>query len=163
MSCVHLAEATTTTLSTHTCPLKEGMGQPLYLSEPEFNGSHRPSIPNINPGGEGVTFTSTVSVIAISIAPSIRPIIEYVSIANPKITNVNRLFVSVIGPDGFSLQSLKSPAGKTVVTGFSSTPLPENTTLLISFQTVGGVAPANITLSVIACFEPLVTTVGESI
>lgn len=148
--------------STHACELEEGMNEPQYLSTPIINGEHTPKRPNINPGGDGVSFSSTQASIAIDIAPSITPIIEYVSIANKEITNVVRLTVAVITPDGPSDITLSSPKGDTTVVGFPTKPLPANSTLFITFETVDGKAPFGITLSIVGCFHPELTTTGAS-
>jgi len=135
------------------------MNQPLYLSTPEFNGAHIPSTPNINPGGEGVTFTSGTASIAISLAASITPIVEYVSIANQTITNVIQISVTTIASNGSIIgKPLYSPVANTVVTGFPNTPLPINSTLLVTFLTSNFKPPYNVTLSIIACFHPELTT-----
>jgi hypothetical protein len=138
------------------------MNGTLYLSTPVFNGAYFPSNPNINPGGEGVTFISTNASIAIDLGLSITPIVESVSIANKIITNVNQLHVIIIASNGSVIQTLNSSVGNTVVTGFPITPLPANSTLLITFETLGGNPPHSITLSIIACFHPELTTTGVS-
>jgi hypothetical protein len=138
--------------------LEEGMNQPQYLSTPEFNGAHVPTTPNINPGGEGVTFTSKTASIAIEFAPSITPIVEYLSIADKTITNVNQISVTIIGSNGATIEILNSPVGNTVLTGFPDTPLPASSTLFITFQTSDQAPPQNVTLSIIACFHPELTT-----
>ncbi|CAF2802982.1 unnamed protein product [Rotaria sp. Silwood2] len=154
--------ATTSTGSTHICPLEEGMGQPQYLSTPVINGAHVPSLPNINPGGEGVTFTSETAEIAIELSPSISPIIEYVSIADKTITNVNQISVTIIAFNGSIIQAIHSPIDHTVVTGFPDTPLPAGSTLLIKFQTTDQGPPSSVTLSIIACFHPEIITRATS-
>lgn len=138
------------------------MGEPLYLDKPGFNGAHIPTYPNINPGGEGVTFTTNTAEITIELAPFIKPIIEYVSIADTTITNVNRLYVTIIGSDGSYIQTLESPVGSTVVTGFPDTPLPANSILLITFKTQDEKPPHSVTISIIACFHPELTTTMPS-
>lgn len=153
----------TTTVLTHLCPLEEGMGKPQYLSEPDINGEHTSIWPDINPGGAGVTFTSATAIIAIDLASSITPIIEYVSIANKTITNVNQLFVTVIASDGSIIQTIDSPVDNTVVTGFPDSPLPLNSTLLIMFETSDHKPPHHVTLSIIACFHPELATTVPSI
>lgn len=140
------------------------MDQPLYLSAPEYNGAHIPSTPNINPGGEGVTFLTQTAIISISLGPSITPIVEYVSIANTTITNVNQIFVIILASDGTPIGNpLQSPIDNPVVTGFPTEPLPVNSTLLITFATPDKSLPYNITLSIIACFHPELTTVPVSV
>ena len=138
------------------------MGQPQYLSSPQFNGAHIPTTPNINPGGEGVSFTSTTSSIAIDFAPSITPIVEYVSIANPTITNVNQLSITIIASNGSIIETLSSLSGSTVVTGFPDTPLLAGSTFLITFQAIDQAPPKNVTLSIIACFHPELTSTPVS-
>jgi hypothetical protein len=149
---------TTSTISTHICPLTEGMGQPQYLSTPELNGEHTPAKPNINPNGEGVTFNSTTCSISIELAPSITPIIEYLSIANVNITNVNQVYVTILASNGKIIKTINSPIGSTVVTGFPDTALSTKSTLVISFKTSDGKPPYNVTLSIIACFHPELST-----
>ena len=153
-----------TTIATHVCPLQDGMGQPQYISTPGFNGAHVPSTPNINPGAEGVTFLSKTSTIIIDLAPSITPIVEYVSIANTTITNVKRVFVTILDSKGSTIEKLSSPEDSTVVTGFPTSPLPANSTLLITFATNDSQPPYNVTISIIACFHPemSVTTVSTT-
>ena len=138
------------------------MDKSQQLTTSVINGEHTPKTPNINPGGEGVSFSSTQASIAIDIVSLIPPIIEYVSIANKTITNVVRLIVSVITPDGLSDMTLSSPDGDTTVVGFPTKPLPANSTLFITFETLNGKAPFGITLSVLGCFHPKLTTIGGS-
>jgi hypothetical protein len=144
------------------CPLEDGMRYSKYIPKPEYNGSHTPSKPNIHSEGEGVTFTSKTSLISIEIAPSITPIIEYISVPNKAITNVNRLIVTIVGSDGSNLGTLKSELNSTIVSGFPITPLPENTTLLITFNTKDGTFPRNVTISVLACYHPSVSPTATS-
>ncbi|CAF4582630.1 unnamed protein product, partial [Rotaria sp. Silwood1] len=150
--------ATTSTGKTHICPLEEGMGEPQYLLTPEINGVHTPSSPNINPGGEGVTFMSDTAEIAIELSPSITPIVEYVSIADKNITNVYQVSVTIIASNGSVIQAIASPIDNPIVTGFPDTPLPVNSTLLITFQTSDKAPPRSVTLSIIACFHPELIT-----
>lgn len=147
-----LGHATGSTGQTYPCKLEEGMNQPQYLSIPEVNGEHTPATPNINPSGEGVTFTSDNASIAIDFAPSVTPIIEYVSIANQAITNVKRITATVIVSDNSGDITLSSPVDNTVVTGFPTSPLPANSTLFITFETSNKKPPYGVTISVIACF-----------
>ena len=142
---------------TRACQLEEGMSQPQYLSKPEINGEHTPAVANINPGGDGVTFTSDNASIAIDFAPSITPIIQYVSIANQAITNVNQITVTVIVSDNSGDITISSPIGNPVVTGFPTSPLPAGSTLFITFGTSNKKPPYGVTLSVIACFYPAPT------
>ncbi|CAF3395337.1 unnamed protein product [Rotaria sp. Silwood1] len=153
-----LGTATTSTGKTHICPLEEGMGEPQYLLTPEINGVHTPSSPNINPGGEGVTFMSDTAEIAIELSPSITPIVEYVSIADKNITNVYQVSVTIIASNGSVIQAIASPIDNPIVTGFPDTPLPVNSTLLITFQTSDKAPPRSVTLSIIACFHPELIT-----
>jgi hypothetical protein len=134
------------------------MNQPQYLSTPVINGEHTPITPNINPGGEGVTFTSDNASIAIDFAPSITPIIEYVSIADQAITNVNQITVTVIASDNSGDITLSSHFGNTVVTGFPTKPLPVSSTLFITFGTSNKKPPYGVTISIIACFYPVSTS-----
>ncbi|CAF2003035.1 unnamed protein product [Rotaria magnacalcarata] len=149
---------TTSTASTHICTLEEGMDKPQYLLEPVLNGAHSPRSPNISPNGEGVTFTSQTAEIEIELAPFIAPIIEYLSIANTTITNVNRLYITIIASNGSTIRTLDSSVGSTVVTGFPDTPLPVNSTLLITFDTNDQKPPSAVTLSILACFHPELST-----
>ena len=130
------------------------MDKAQYLSRPNINGKHIPEKPDINPRGEGVNFTSTQALITIDIQPSIAPIIESVSIANKAITNVLKLIVSLITPDGSGDMTLSSPVGDPSVIGFPAEPLPPYSTLFIIFETIDGKAPYGITLSIIGCYHP---------
>lgn len=136
------------------------MNNTQYLLEPEINGLHKPATPNIKPGGQGVTFLSDKGYIAITVAPGIRPIVEYISIANTTITNVNKLTVVIVGQSSSTV--LTSPFNSAIVTGFPDTPLPYNTTFLITFETNNKQYPYNVTLSLVACFNPGLTTQGVS-
>ena len=142
---------------TWACKLEEGMGQPQYLSKPEIRGEYTPATANINPGSDGVTFTSDNASIAIDFALSIAPIVESVSIANQAITNVNRVTVTVIVSDNSSHITISSPIGSTVVTGFPTSPLPAGSTLFITFETSNQKPPYGVTLSVVACYYPVPT------
>ncbi|CAF3426792.1 unnamed protein product [Rotaria socialis] len=154
----------THTSTTHICTLQEGMDKPQYLLEPVLNGAHFPRSPNISPNGEGVTFTSQTAEIAIELAPFITPIIEYLSIANTTITNVDQLYVTIIASSGSTIRTLNSSVGNTVVTGFPDIPLPVGSTLLITFGTNDQKPPSAVTLSIQACFHPelITTTSGYS-
>ena len=147
-----------TSVSTHICELKEGMGKPQYLNEPDINGQHSPSTPNINPGGEGVTFQNNIHSIEIAIAAGLTPIIEYVSIANSSISNVNRINVTIITSSPPYTQTFTSYPGETVVTGFPTIPLPSPSSLLINFETSDDKPPRYVTISIIACFHPELPT-----
>lgn len=138
------------------------MGQPQYVLNPVFNGLYEPITPNINPGGKGVTFLSNGGSIEIEFNPLITPIVEYVSIANKTITNVNQLSVIIIALNGSVISTLDSPVGVTVITGFPIIPLPAGSTLYFTFQTSNQMPPQNVTLSIIACFHPELTTTGVS-
>ncbi len=157
-----LGPAPTGTASTPICPLQEGMGQPQYLSQPVLNGLYEPTIPNINPGGEGVTFLDNNASIEIEFNPSITPIVEYVSIANPSITNVNQVSVTIIASNGSIIETLNSLVGNNFVSGFPLTPLPASSTLYITFQTSDQAPPQNVTISIIACFNAELITTGVS-
>ena len=149
-----------TNTAQHPCILEEGMNNTQYLLEPEINGAHKPSSPNIKPGGQGVTFLTDNGYIAITIAPGVTPIVEYISIANTTITNVIQVTVAIVGQSSNAI--LNSPAGSTVVTGFPTTPLPENTTFIIAFKTATRQYPANVTLSIVACFHLALTTFAST-
>ena len=129
------------------------MSRPQYFSTIEINGAHIPTTPNLSHGGEGVTFKSKNVSIEIEFASSIIPTIEYVSIADNKITNINQLFITIIDFGGSIIGTFNSPVNNTVVTGFPDTPLPKRSTLLISFLTRDQAPPRNVTLSIIACYS----------
>jgi hypothetical protein len=139
------------------------MGKSQYLDAPEINGQHFPSTPNCNPGGEGVTFQTSIHLIEIAIAAGLTPILEYLSIANPSISNVNQVNVTIMASSPPYTQTFTSKPKETVVTGFPTIPLPVNSILVINFGTSDGKPPRNVTISVIACFHPeLPTTVVPS-
>lgn len=141
-------------MGSHVCDLEEGMGNPAYFYTPEFNGVSNPHPANVFPGGVGVTFTSTTNMISIEVKPSNHPIIEYVSIADPTITNVNKITVSILRPDGSNLLTVSSLPGSLNVTGFPNTPLQPGSTIILTFETADGRPAQNVTISILGCFHP---------
>ncbi|CAF3556554.1 unnamed protein product [Adineta steineri] len=139
------------------CQSEEGMGNSQLLTV-TCNGLDSSPLPNINPGGSGVTFLTNDGTTEILFYEKIAPIIITISIANTAITNVIQVFVIIIQPGTSNHLYLSSPINSTVVNGFPKTPLSPGSTLLISFKTSDGKPPKKVTLSIIACFNPVSST-----
>ena len=116
--------------------------------------NHLSSILDQHPG---VTFTQPNASVIIRFAPGITPIIVEVSVPNTN-TNVKQITVIITAPNGTIIGQPVSSSGTNNVTQLPLTPLPENSTLTITFETNDNHPPANVTISVIACYTPSTAT-----
>ena len=135
-----------------------GMTSPQYINNATINGAPTGTSPSdLNPGSSGVTFIQPDASVTIPFATGITPIVVEVSVPNTN-TNVNQIQVIITAPNGTVIVNEVSPPGSNNVTQFPLQPLPENSTLTITFQTNNGNPPANVTISVIACYTPSTST-----
>ena len=129
-----------------------------YINNVTFTGVQPlPSPTAINPGSPGVDFSETNGSVIIPLPSGITPIVVEISVPNPN-TNVNQTRVVITAPNGTVVVDVTSPPGANKVTQFPSEPLPEGSTITITFQTNDGRAPENVTISVIACYTPSTAT-----
>jgi hypothetical protein len=134
------------------------MGNSQYINNVTFTGAPLPTSPSqINPGSSGVNFTQLSSSVIIPFPPQITPIVTEVSIPDTN-TNVNQITVVITAPNGTVIVKQISPSDTNTVDNFPLQPLPENSTLTITFQTDNGQPPQNVTISVIACYTPSTAT-----
>src|SRR5690606_17782429 len=61
-------------------------------------------------------------------------------------------------PNGTVIVKETSPSDTNTVTKFPVEPLPENSTIIITFKTDDNNPPENVTISVIACYTPSTAT-----
>ena len=131
-----------------------GMGNPQYISNPIITGAPETASPeNLNPNQPGIDFTSQNATVKIPFAPGVTPILVNVSVPQTN-TNVDSITVIVAGPDGTPIANKVSPENTNIVDSFSTVPLPENSTVTITFHTSNGKLPQNVTISIIACYTP---------
>jgi hypothetical protein len=130
------------------------MNESQYINNVTLIGAPSSASPSqLTPGSSGVKFMALYASIRIPLLPGINLIVAQVSVAST-ITNVNQTRVIVTAPNGTNITDEVSPAGTNTVTQFPTEPLPENSTITITFQTNDGYPPQNVTISVIACIEP---------
>jgi hypothetical protein len=140
----------------HKCIL--GMDNSQYINNVTFTGAPSSTSPSqITPGSSGVSFTQLNSSVTIPFPPQITPIVTEVSVPNSN-TNVNQITVVITTPNGTVIVQQTSPSNTNIVDKFPLQPLPENSTLTITFQTDNGQPPQNVTISVIACYTPSTAT-----
>jgi hypothetical protein len=131
-----------------------GMTSPQYISDATIIGAPSGTSPSdLNPGSSGVNFDQPDASVTIPFTPGTTPIIVQVSVPNTN-TNVNQTTVVITAPNGTVIVNAVSPSGTNTVTQFPLLPLPENSTITITFQTNNGSPPQNVTISVIACYTP---------
>jgi uncharacterized membrane protein len=131
-----------------------GMSSPQYISDATIIGALPGTSPSdLNPGSSGVNFNQPNASVTISFTPGTTPIVVEVSVPNTN-TNVNQTTVVITAPNGTVIVNAVSPPGTNSVTQFPLLPLPENSTITITFQTNNGSPPQNVTISVIACYTP---------
>ncbi|CAF3849471.1 unnamed protein product, partial [Rotaria sp. Silwood1] len=148
-------EARTTTL---ICPLTEGMNNPQYINKLTIIGAPSSASPSdINPDSPGVDFNEINPSVTVPFQPGITPIVVSVSVPN-KNTNVDKITVIIKEPSGTILVNQVSPTGTNKVDTFPITPLPEKSTMTVTFGTKNGQPPENVTLSIIACYTPSTAT-----
>ncbi|CAF3385338.1 unnamed protein product [Rotaria sp. Silwood2] len=134
------------------------MDNPQYLNNPTIVGApSSTSSLDINPGSAGVDFTEGKPSVIIPFAPGTTPIIVTVSVPNTN-TNVDKIMVTITEPTGTTIVNQVSPGNTNKVDTFPITPLPENSTMTVTFGTNNGQPPENVTLSVIACYTPATAT-----
>ena len=134
------------------------MTQTQYISNATFTGAPpNTQVTQLNPTGAGVNFTAPNGSVVIRFAPGISPYVDQVFVASP-LTNVISIRVILTSPDGEELVNQLSPSGTNKVTGLSTIQLPENSTVTIIFYTANNEPPQNVTVSIIACFEPSTAT-----
>ncbi|CAF4771197.1 unnamed protein product, partial [Rotaria sp. Silwood2] len=127
------------------------MNNPQYTNNPIINGAPSTTSPSdINPGSNGVDFIEVNPSVIIPFAPGTTPIIVKVSVPNTN-TNVDKITVTITEPNGTTVVNQVSPGDTNKVDTFPITPLPENSTMTVTFGTNNGQPPENVTLSVIAC------------
>jgi hypothetical protein len=130
------------------------MNNSQYINNVTFTGAPSSTSPSqLNPGYPGVNFTQPNASITIPFAPGVTPIVAEVSVPST-ITNVNQTRVIITAPNGTQIIIPVSPSGTNQMTQFPTEPLPENSTITITFQTTDGYPPQNVTISVIACYTP---------
>jgi hypothetical protein len=131
-----------------------GMGYPQHINNVTFTGTTGPTSPSdLSPGAAGVNFTQTNASVTIPFASRITPIVTEISIPNTN-TNVKQITVVITASNGTVIVTDVSPPGTNAVTNFTVTPLPENSTVTITFQTTDNQPPQNVTISIIACYTP---------
>ena len=135
-----------------------GMSSPQYINNVTLVGAQPGSSPtDLNPGSQGVDFNDVNASVIIPFTPGTTPILTEVSIPNTN-TNVDQITVVITAPNGTVIVNEISPPGTNTVTQFPLTPLPEGSTITITFQTNDNNPPENVTISVIACYTPSTAT-----
>jgi len=130
------------------------MTSPQYINNATIIGAPPGTSPSdLNPGSSGVNFNQPNASVIIPFTPGTTPIVVQVSVPNIN-TNVNQITVVITAPNGTVIVNAFSPSGTNAVTQFPLAPLPENSTITITFQTNNGSPPQNVTISVIACYTP---------
>jgi hypothetical protein len=144
------------------------MGNAQYITDATLTGQSPTSSPaDLNPGQPGVDFISTTGSVVLPFPPGITPILVEVSLPTTTTTNVIQIIVVVTASDGTILFTGQSPNDNSnTVTGFPVTPLPEGSTITVTFVTGNNQPAENVTLSVIACYTPTtaatIVTTGSS-
>jgi len=135
-----------------------GMSNSQFINTATINGAQPSTLPSqLNPGSSGVDFIQTNGSITIPFVPSVTPIVAEVSVPNTD-TNVNQIRVVITAPNGTTIVDQVSPLVTNQVKTFPLEPLPENSTITITFETNNGNPPENVTISVIACYTPSTAT-----
>lgn len=137
-----------------------GMGNAQYIPDATLTGATDGSSPSdLNPGQPGVDFTTTTDAsITLPFPSGITPIVVEVSVPNTN-TNVNQITVTIKSPTGTVIFTGDSPNDNSnKVTGFPIEPLPEGSTITVTFTTIADNPAQNVTLSVIACYSPSTAT-----
>ena len=134
------------------------MTSPQYINNVTFVGAPSGTSPtDLNPGSPGVDFNDVNASVTIPFTPDTTPIVTQVSVPNTN-TNVDQITVVITAPNGTQIINVVSPPGTNSVTQFPVTPLPEGSTVTITFHTNDGNPPENVTISVIACYTPATST-----
>ena len=130
------------------------MTNPQYISNATFIGAPpSTSSSQLNPGSPGVNFTITNPSVIIPFAPDVTPIVVSVSVPNTN-TNVDQITVVITAPNATVLVNETSPTGTNIVDQFPPEPLPENSTVTVTYYTRDDQPPENVTMSIIACYTP---------
>ena len=140
-----------------------GMGNPQDITNVTFTGAPTSASPSdLSPGQSGIDFTTPDATVTIPFAPGVTPFVDEISVPNTN-TNVNETRVVITAPNGTVIVDEVSTPGTNTVDTFPVTPLPENSTVTITFNTIDGQPPQNVTISIIACYTPAnATTVVTS-
>ena len=136
------------------------MGNAQYISDATLTGQTSSSSPSdLNPGQPGVDFaTNEGASIVVPLASGVTPIIVEVSVPNTD-TNIKTILVVVTAPDNTIVFTGESPDDNSnTVTGFPVEPLPEGSTVTVTWVTNDGKPAEHVTLSVIACYTPTTAT-----
>jgi hypothetical protein len=134
------------------------MTSPQYIGDATIIGAPTGTSPSdLNPGSPGVDFTNVNASVTIPFTPGTTPILTEVSVPNTN-TNVDQITVVITAPNGTQIVNAVSPSGTNSVTQFPVTPLPEGSTIRVTFHTNDTNPPQNVTISVIACYAPSSTT-----
>ena len=130
------------------------MTNPQYITDVNLTGAPPGTKPSdLTPGSPGVTFKELNPTVTIPFPPGITPIVVDISVPNTD-TNVQQIRVVITASDGTVTVDQVSPVGRNKVTDLPKTPLPENSTVTITFVTNNNQPPENVTISVIACYTP---------
>ena len=134
------------------------MSNPQYINNVTITGAPPGTSPtDLNPGSPGVDFNDVNGAVIIPFTPDTTPIVTQVSVPNTN-TNVDQITVVITAPNGTQIVNVVSPPGTNSVTQFPVTPLPEGSTITVTFHTNDGNPPENVTISVIACYTPSTAT-----
>jgi hypothetical protein len=135
-----------------------GMASSQYINNATIIGAPSGALPSdLNPGSPGLDFIQPNASVTIPFTPGTTPIVVQVSVPNTN-TNVNQITVNITASNGTVIVNAVSPLGTNSVTQFPLVPLPENSTITITFQTNDTNPPQNVTISVIACYTPSTAT-----
>jgi len=135
-----------------------GMSNSQFINNATINGAQPLTSPTqLNPGSSGVDFIQKNGSIIIPFVPGVTPIVAEVSVPNTD-TNVNQIRVVITAPNGTNIVDQVSSSGTNQVKTFPLEPLPENSSITITFKTNNGNPPENVTISVIACYTPSTAT-----
>ena len=130
------------------------MTNPQYITDVKLTGAPPGTkTSDLTPGSPGVTFEEQNPTVTIPFPPGITPIVVDISVPNTD-TNVQQIRVVITASDGTVTVDQVSPVGRNKVTDLPKTPLPENSTVTITFVTNNNQPPENVTISVIACYAP---------
>ena len=130
------------------------MTNPQYITDVKLTGAPPGTkTSDLTPGSPGVTFEEQNPTVTIPFPSGITPIVVDISVPNTD-TNVKEIRVVITAPDGTVIADLVSRTGTNKVTDLPKTPLPENSTVTITFVTNNNQPPENVTISVIACYAP---------
>jgi hemolysin activation/secretion protein len=107
---------------------------------------------DVKPGGAGVNFSTTDGAVNIPLPPNEKPIVTEVSVPSND-TNVIKIIVEIIAPNGTVIYRGESADGTTTLNFDNPQQLPENCTIRVTFVTRENEPAKNVTVSYKACFE----------